>query len=74
MKVACDRCEVVSDKKKIKGWRNIVVFIPEEECHAGIGPMGFPAGSHYLLCDTCYDKMMDFIHTTAGINEGQKDR
>jgi len=62
MKVACDKCEKVCDKNKIKGWRNIIVFIPEAECGVSIGPKGFPAGNDYLLCDVCYDKMLDFIH------------
>ena len=65
MKIACERCEKVVDINNLTGWRRIVVLNPEKsnEGHLiHIAPLGFPSGNEYLLCDCCYDKLMDFIH------------
>lgn len=69
MKIACDRCEkvvVFGSEEYEEQWRSIEIF------KAGLAPTlasrGAPSINSLILCDDCYDKLMDFVHMEKETN------
>lgn len=54
MKVACERCEKVvnNESPEFKAWRKVVAFKPGNYPKTCI---------EALLCDRCYDALMDYF-------------
>lgn len=69
MKIACDRCEkvvVFGSEEYEEQWRAVEVY------KAGAAPSivnrGMPSINSLILCDGCYDKLMDFMQARTKTN------